>query len=392
MEKELNILAPVRYPWRFNGPRNSKHNISNRYFAPLNKISRNIEGATVFNPFPLKRFDLIHGFNRIPIGTTPYIIGFESHLPRAFCIEHTKLFAAMAKSLSGNRCRGIVAISEYAKRLFLNQHENRPWFPELAEKLIVRYPNIHVPDTPDQYIPRISKSIHLLFVGNHFGRKGGTAVVRLAEKAHKAGLPVHVEIISTLEVGACSWVDPRRTEYFDSYFELMNTLPNVSLTKGLPNIGVIKKVITSDFVLLPTFADTFGFSVIEAMANHTPVIATNQGALGEFIVDNKNGFLLDLDTDNGDWVHTCAKNRDTLAYETLFTEETERLADQMLAKIEYVLNGAVNYTQMRVEAHNTAKRMFCSKDADMFWDNLYEQAVSSACPLPLKAPDHVLLS
>src|SRR5258707_358881 len=114
----LQILAPTRYPWQFNGPRSSRHSIHNRSFLPLNKISNRIEGLTVFNPFPLKSFDLIHAFNRVPLGTTPFIIGFESHLPRAFGLENTAYYRFMLERLAGKRCARIIAISNFALRVF----------------------------------------------------------------------------------------------------------------------------------------------------------------------------------------------------------------------------------------------------------------------------------
>ena len=116
------ILAPTRYPWRFNGPANSRHCIENRDFLPLNYLSPTIEGVTVFKPWPPRRFDLVHAFNRIPIGRCPFVIGFESHLPRAFGIEGGGWWDWMTGLLASERCRGIVAISEFSRRMFLAQH------------------------------------------------------------------------------------------------------------------------------------------------------------------------------------------------------------------------------------------------------------------------------
>jgi glycosyltransferase involved in cell wall biosynthesis len=41
------------------------------------------------------------------------------------------------------------------------------------------------------------------------------------------------------------------------------------------------------------FDEPFGFSVIEAMACGTPVIARRRGSMGEIIRDGENGFLVD---------------------------------------------------------------------------------------------------
>ena len=119
MSRSLSILAPTRYPWKFNSPKHSRHRISVRHFLPLNYISKKIEGITIFNPLPPRHFDLIHAFNRIPITWLPFIIGFESHLPRGFGIENSAFtFRYMTSRLASDNCRAIIATSEFARRTF----------------------------------------------------------------------------------------------------------------------------------------------------------------------------------------------------------------------------------------------------------------------------------
>ena len=48
----------------------------------------------------------------------------------------------------------------------------------------------------------------------------------------------------------------------------------------------------TDTVLVPSWEEPFGRSVIEAMAMRVPVIATNVGGPAEVIADRKNGMLL----------------------------------------------------------------------------------------------------
>ena len=265
MDRPLKILAPTRYPWRFNSPRQSRHDIAIRNFVPINKVSRAAEGLTVFNPFPLRKFDLVHAFNRIPVGPTPFVIGFESHLPRAFGFEDTALFRFGTDVLAGRKCRRIVAISEYAKRQFLKQHRASPHLEALKSKLDVRYPNLPIPPQPVPFEFDPNGRIRLLFVGNHFARKGGCVALRMAELAMERKLPVDVEIVSSFEVGAPSWVDPLRSGFFDRDRALLGSLANVTHHPALPNAEVLSLVGQADYLLLPTFSDTFGYSAIEAM-------------------------------------------------------------------------------------------------------------------------------
>lgn len=374
MQSAYTILAPTRYPWQFNGPRHSKHHIENRNFIPFNKISNKIEGITIFNPLPLRHFDLIHAFNRIPIGKAPFIIGFESHLPRAFGMNKTMLTDFMCRTLASPRCRKIVAISNYASNQFINQHKGNEYFSELNKKLLIRYPNVILPPRNNNFHGWENTPLKLVFVGNHFARKGGAVVARLADMANKDSFPLQIDIISTMETGISSWVDPLRPNYFEPMLSLLNSLPNIRLHGPLPNKKVMELISSSNFVLLPTLSDSFGYSAIEAMANSIPVIATDQGALPEFINDGINGILLSLDLDaQREWIHIARHDRKTSAYEQIFSETTEKLAQEAYQKIRNIHDLPSSYITMRENARYTAEKLFCSLEASEFWDKLYQE-------------------
>lgn len=369
----LSILAPKRYPWRFNSPKHSRHSITTRHFIPLNYISNKIEGVTLFNPWPPQHFDLIHAFNRIPAMGTPFVIGFESHLPRGFGIENSSLYRYMVQRLASPDCRAIIAISEYARRTFLHAHRDSEYLATLKDKLLVRLPNVSIEDTPDEFDGGLSGNVRLVFVGNHFGRKGGCVAVRMAELSLERSLPLQVDIVSSFDVGAVSWTDPLGAGYFDEY-RLKVSLPNINYSGSLPNNEVLRLIRQAHFVVLATFSDTFGYSAIEAMANNVPVIATRQGALPEFISDDQNGILLDLDTDGlGEWSH-INDDRRSAEFALLHRSEINRLANAALDRIFDITSNRKRYLSMRRAAGTTARKLFASDDADIFWDDCYQRA------------------
>jgi glycosyltransferase involved in cell wall biosynthesis len=377
VQRPLRILAPTRYPWRFNGPRQSRHRIENRVFLPLNRVWKGAEGITAFNPWPPRRFDLVHAFNRIPIGTAPFLIGFESHLPRGFGWENSHYYRTLSGILASSRCRGIIAISEHARRMFKLTHANSPLRDILYGKLSVRYPNIEMP--AEAAWPEATRPgpFVVSFVGNHFARKGGCVAVRLAEMALRKNLPVQVEIASSLQMGRGVWTDPVSDHFYDRYRALV-TLPNVRWHDSLSNAEVHTLFRRSHVSLLATFCDTFGYSAIESMIHGTPVVATRQGALPEFIAHRRNGVLLDLDTtSNGEWIHIEHPDRGSRAYAALVEAEIERMATAALGEIERLIERPDDLAAMRLRARADAERLFGAQEATAYWDERYERALTA---------------
>lgn len=374
---QLSILAPTRYPWSFNGPRKSRHIINRRSFIPFNKLTNKLEGITILNAPPWERRDLIHAFNRIPLNSGPFIIGFESHLPRGFGLETTAYFNWLRGMLADSRCKRIIAISELARRTFIHFHQGHSAFERLMSKLEVRYPNVALPPLrPLENSAEKNLPIRIFFVGNHFARKGGCVAVRVAEMALQKGLPVEVTIASTLELGAATWTDPLRPEFFDPYLKLLD-LPNVVFHRGLANDRVHKLLAESDFLLLTTFSDTFGYSAVEALANGTPVIGTRGGALPEFLDGETNSILLDLETaELGDWRYSASTERDTPKFEKLFADEVERLARETYAALEKIAADKGTLPRLRAGARRTAETIFNPDAASDYWDSLYEEVAA----------------
>jgi glycosyltransferase involved in cell wall biosynthesis len=377
MPRNLRILAPTRYPWRFNSPKHTHHHITNRRFLPLNYVSPRIEGVTLFPPHLPRQFDLVHAFNRIPLDFKPFIIGFESHLPRGFGAEKTRLYSWMKDRLASPQCRAIVAISDFARRNFLAQHSDDERLDVLASKLSVQYPSIVMPQLNSSG-PSRPPPLRLLFVGNHFARKGGCVCLRIAELAHYRQVPIELDVVSSMEVGAASWTDPTNQSYFDQYFDLLR-LPNVRHHGALENRKVLSLMRSAHFTMLPTFSDTFGYSAIESMANGTPVVGTTQGALPEFIHDGRDGLLLDLPTAaNGEWIYIWHSDRGSAAFENVHREAVDQLAVQGFKRLQSFVDNSGAHRPLSKAARATADQMFSANRSDRFWDQLYSSAVGNA--------------
>ncbi len=239
----------------------------------------------------------------------------------------------MSRILASQRCRGIVAISDHAADIVRRQHADTPHSAAICGKLIRRYPNVDIGQPP---VPRRSdeRLLRVSFVGNHFARKGGCVAMKVAEMAVAARLPVEFHIVSALEVGGAIWTDPAEPSFFSPYLALLD-LPNVRWTRQLANRDVQELFRTSDLSLLTTLGDTCGFGAIESMAQGTPVIATAQGALPEFVDHGINGFLLPIPADERrEWIHLGDPDRGSARFEGLFAAAVEGLARRTFTILE----------------------------------------------------------
>lgn len=384
MAKSLRILVYAdRYATGFVTPRASRHTIIPNTFIPLSLISSKLEGLAIVKP--AVRVDLMHAFNRIPLNTAKFVITFESHLPRHFGVKRRSWLAHCLMGLvADSKCRRIIALSHYAKRIFLRQHSDSPAIPLLRDKLLVRHPSVVIPPEDDAMQETTADELTLTFVGSHFGRKGGCVAVKMAEKALERGLPIRVNIVSSLQVGGRIWTDPTDRRFFDTYLKLLD-LPNVCWLDAQPNDRVRELLRHSHFSLLTTFGDTFGYSAVESMAEHTPVIGTTISALPEFIEDGLNGIMLPVRVNAvGEWWNPGYNTRGSERFASHFRDEVERLASLALDRLSGYVGQPDRLAALRREARKTAETMFASEAAGRYLDNLYERVCEESTERPAR--------
>ena len=362
-----------RYPTRFNIPKHSRHRIEPTLFVPTHRISSRIEGMTLFWP---TRSDLIHSVNRIPaLAGRNFVISFESHLPRYYGGERTRFFAYMRRQLAAPECRRIVAMSQFARRIFEATHADAEEAAALAAKLEVVYPNVILPEP--SLAPRRNGPLELIFVGAHFGRKGGAAAARAAEIARRRGLPLRFHIISNLTVGGAVWSDPRDSAFFAPYLRLLDG-DNVVFRRSAPNAEVVETLRAADFSILTTLSDTFGYTAIESLAVGTPVLATPQGALPEFIIDGHNGLITPLDVDAyGEWIHVGRADKDSRRFAALYRDAIETLAEAIIDAVLPFVDAPERLAAMRRAARVTAEERFDSRKASPILDQIYEESAAA---------------
>jgi len=185
---------------------------------------------------------------------------------------------------------------------------------------------IHHGIDTDSFTLHDAPGTYLLFFGRIHPDKGTAEAI---EVARRAGLPLVIAGI----------IQDQR--YYDE-----KIAPHLDGT-GVRYIGAVspdrRPIVLGGAVALLhliDFEEPFGFSVVEAMACGTPVVAYRRGAMPELIADGATGFLVDDVEQAVDAVHRVgALARPPIREQAVVRFGRDRMTDQYLAAYATLLRG-----------------------------------------------------
>ena len=223
---------------------------------------------------------MFHFFNGISLANTPWVTTFETSLPRG--LGKGFWYQQGLKRLAHDSCKKIFALSECAKQIQLNSLSqiDQKIAKLIADKIEVLHPaqkllipNIEVKNNnPD--------IIHFIFIGADFFRKGGLEVLNVFDCFIPQNKNLKLTIISSLQYGDyCTKTTSKDLEFARTI--ISRYAQNITQYNYLENKEVLEILKNSDVALLPTWGDTYGYSVLEAQASGCPVISTDIRALPE---------------------------------------------------------------------------------------------------------------
>jgi glycosyltransferase involved in cell wall biosynthesis len=157
----------------------------------------------------------------------------------------------------------------------------------LTGKVAVVYPAVR--RVPDHLVGYRQRDLRLLFSGDFF-RKGGVHAVDAFERARKRypGISLTVCCDESLDFNTPNRL--LRTEYLHK----VNTLPGIVNKGRIAREELMTEVYpNTDIFVSPTYVETFGMAILEAMAFGIPIISTNHFAIPEMIQDGVSGVLID---------------------------------------------------------------------------------------------------
>ncbi|WP_299702408.1 glycosyltransferase family 4 protein [uncultured Pontibacter sp.] len=351
---------------------------SARYINKISKYLRIIEKLDVI----YKDISLFHYFNKVSFGSKPWVSTFETIIPRymkALSCHHGKnpsyaeisndkdiLFALDA--IAGENCRKLISLSECnlnIQKYFLSFFD--PIYSKsIIPKMIVITPpqNLNIKNWEEKNI-NLNGELTFTFIGRDFAQKGGCNILRVFTRLKKY-YPIKLIIISSLNVS--NYVVGENEDDINRVREIIQDNKDwVEFYSSLPNNEVIEIMKRSHIGLLPTWADTFGYSVLEFQSCGCPVITTDVRALPE------------INNDERGWVISVPKN---VLGEGIYLTNDERQAmsdtiDDGLYKV--IKNIFHNRTSLLEKAKMSILNIEINHSESIFSDKLKEIYFEALC-------------
>lgn len=288
---QIRNFVDLPHGFEFVEERDVFTTLLNQYFRVFKKVPPLLKFLH-YHATPSK-IKLRHFFNTISFNDTPWIVTFETTLPRLGNAP-SWIYNLAIKRLASASCKKIIALSQNAYNLQLNYlNENYPaYLDAIRSKMVIMHPSqkVVIKDYLEKQIP--SDKIVFTLVGSDFFRKGGREVLNVFDKLLPNYPQLQLNIVSTMAYG--DYASKTLHQDLEKALKIINKYPNnIKHYKSLSNKEVLELFKRSHIGLLPTWGDSYGYTVLEAQAAGCPAISTDLRALPE-INDNDCGWVINV--------------------------------------------------------------------------------------------------
>lgn len=306
----------------------------------------------VFQPVPFSgaaRADILHLFNEVAITRQKWVASFETELPRVLPVagvakqDNPELQRLIPYLLKDN-CLGLIAISDATLNIQMKLFK-----ADISRQIQRKTVVLHPPQTlfVQHKAPRQSGTLRLIFAGNEFYRKGGAEVVlaisELIEEKRLDASQLDVQLIGDLAKRRN--VAHRQFQDDEAFYrDIENRIKRhrcFTHHTQMENSALMQLFRQSDAGLLPTWQETYGFSVLEMQANGCPVITSNVRALPE------------INPDSAGWVLASPLNADR-EYSITSTEQKTQLRQSLVEGLKSTLLAIIERPEMLQEKGEAA--------------------------------------
>lgn len=296
MTEKMNVY--LQYPWKFpdspyykylleESPKginylsnlNQKGVITNKkFFWFSNFLKRNIRRLTELFKFnipnahlsPVEDYDLIHCAHCLSKNLDkPWVSDIEMIASLAISgMSRKKGQRKVKKILMRENCKKILPWTDSTKKELLKL------YPELEKKVETVYPAIPL----GKKLNLKDGKIRILYATRYFWLKGGLIALEVLSKLKKKyGEKVEITFISDIESPI-----------------LQKRYPLVQMKNLVKKEEMEKLYSTSDIYFYPSFVDTFGFGILEALSYGLPIVSVdtaNTLSRKELIDEGLTGFI-----------------------------------------------------------------------------------------------------
>ena len=182
-------------------------------------------------------------------------------------------------------CKRLVFWSHAGQRT-LQEYEAAS--PEVKSMSTVVHPAIGAVDERFRCQYEDCEQLNILFSGDFF-RKGGANVVDAFERLQTRYSGLRLQLCCSPEIDFKTSNLALRSDYLGR----IKRNPQIKLGRVTRDQMLTDVLPSTDIFVSPTYLETFGFAVLEAMAYGIPILTTNYFALPEMIDHETSGLLID---------------------------------------------------------------------------------------------------
>jgi len=247
-------------------------NTNNR--SAFEKIRSAFQQEHYLSKKSLQQIDLIYSPGKIVLNKFPHVIEIDNVAVLAYYnLKLLKLGKSwIQKQLESPYCKSIICISHAAKAGVLHFFHSAT----IRKKTQVVYPYME-----EHFNLRTKNKKHteFLFISTNFYLKGGKELVNVFENLKQKAKLTIITKVKDIE---------------HSLLRKIQSNKNITLVEANKSKKELyqKYYARADVFILPTFQDSFGLVILEALSFGLPIISTNSYAIPEMVHHGKNGYLI----------------------------------------------------------------------------------------------------
>lgn len=281
-------------------------------------------------------YDLIHSSRGIiPLNQKPWVIDVE-HVHSFFglnpdLIKNKFWKRFIERKLSSKYCKAVLCHCEATKQSFFRYLDCR----KFKGKIKVLYPASHIiPIKKTKH-----KKVRILAVLSLFYHKGGPQILEAFSRLEKKYKNIELWIKADVPRNFRKKYDSKNIRYLP-YFG--NVLTREKLLEDIYS--------KCDVFIYPSFCDSFGYSLIDALVAKLPIITTNLFAIPEIIENNKNGFIIKIPGYN-------LKNSffQVHQYQKINSSDNKKIINELVKNLEKLIKSKKLRDEMSEESFKLVK-------------------------------------